>query len=140
MVYCDAFTNGLECVIEYNNLITYKCILFGLLFLYSAYIIYMYKDSWGNGDNMFNFFNVMMQKSLAYTYIIFLPLLLFMLRPTVTFATTVIFIAGFYMLISIILFSLALLFSWEHIKSMFGGSNKMNFKEKMKYGRGKNHD
>jgi len=137
MAYCDAFTNNLECIIEYNNLITFKCVLFGLLLLYSIYNIYSTREGWGNTDDLFDFFKVMLQKSLSYAYIVFLPLLLLMLRPTVSFEITVILLAGFYILVSIIMFSLTLLFSYGHIKNMFGVKNKMKFMEKMKYRRGR---
>jgi len=102
-----------------------------------VYNIYTTREGWGNTDDLFDFFKVMLQKSLSYAYIVFLPLLLFMLRPTVSFEITVILLAGFYILVSIIMFSLVLLFSYGHIKNMFGVRNQMKFAEKLKYRRGK---
>ena len=140
MAYCDAFTNNLECVIEYNNLITYKCIVLGLLFIYSSYILIKNRENWGDTDNMFDFFKTLLQKSISLLYFIFLPLLLMMLRPTVTFEIFILFIVGFYLMTTILFVSLGILFGWEHIKKIFNVMSGNSFKEKMKYRGGSKYD
>jgi len=140
MAYCDAFANNLECVIEYNNLITYKCIVLGLLFIYSAYILFKNRESWGDTDNMFDFFKTLLQKSISLLYFIFLPLLLMMLRPTVTFEIFILFIIVFYLMSTILFVALGILFGWEHIKKIFNVMTGNSFKEKMKYRGGSKYD
>lgn len=135
MALCGSYVSTLECVIDYNNTLEYKLIILGLLLLYSFFALYLNRSYKYEGD-MFQFFRVLLYRTSAYMYLTFLPFLLILIRPTVTFETFLLLIAVFYIIVFVLGLSLGLLFSWNKIKGLYSKQNRDALRQNYKYRNG----
>lgn len=133
--YCSQYTNSLNCVLEYNNLLTIKISIFAILFLYSFFGLYLYRE-WDFKGSNFDIFKVLIFRVFSYMYFFFSPLLMvFLLRFSVDFELFIFLISIFYMIVSILFMAGGLMFGYKSIVGIFSKENMMKYQERIKYGK-----
>jgi len=142
MVDCSLLTN-VECVMEHNNLLTYKLIVLGVIFLYSIIISNKYEDKEflklknekSNYDYLKDF--VLYYSSKIFMYSI--PITLVTLRSEVTFEMFLKYIAVGYTLFLVVFLGLSLLLLEKmSFKILFSKDKMDNMRQRMKYGKTNN--
>jgi len=138
MVDCSTISQ-VECVLENNNLFTYKLIVLGLIFIYALYINYKYQGhnfiELKKDKSNFDYLKDIVSFIAAKIYLYSIPLTLILLRTEITFEQFLKYIAVGYSLFFIVFLGLALLFLEKFtFRTFFSKSNNSNFRERIKYG------
>ena len=101
----------------------------------------MNRDGWGDSNDLFNFFKILIQKSTAYLFLILSPLITMLFRPTIDFELFLYIVVSFYLIVIFTIVGMSLLFFREKLKTLYNYETKMKIKEKIKFrGGDKYHD
>ena len=141
MGVCDTLTD-VECVIEQNNLITYKIAVLVILLLYSIWSLYKHdKDNFMKlkiNKSYYDYYKELFSWLSSKLYLFSLPFLLILLRTTIDFELFITLVASIYAIFFIIFLGLILLFTEKFAVSIFTKSGLDNVRESFKYGKEKN--
>lgn len=142
MVDCTIITN-LECVLEHNNLLTYKLIVLGLLFIYSFMVLRKYENDnflkLKNEKSNYDYFKDFCAYYGAKIFIYSSPITLVVLRPEITFEMFLKYVAVGYTLFLIVFIGLAILFLEKmSFKILFSKDKVDSVRQRMKYGKTSN--
>lgn len=122
--FCSGYIDKLNCVIDLNNVFTIK--LYSIIFLLISALVllyFSYKNDWGK--SYFDYFLNLMFRIYGYITTIFFLFFLWLLRPTIYFENFVIFIIGFYTLVTTLILALCLFFGWKWLNKLFNIDQKL---------------